>query len=85
MIGTRRRTVLYELRAYRTQRYDRSTERRARFSDCPVDRSKVEAWVVDYLTEFHDGKVVVDEITGRFLRTRRRRVFSATNQGRVYG
>jgi hypothetical protein len=54
--------ILYELHGYRTDHYDRGSERRIRLKDCGFKAGRVEAWIAAFLAEFPDGKVVVSVV-----------------------
>lgn len=82
---------LYELHAYRTQHYDRKSEKTVRLKDDNFGLPRVWEWIEKFLAEFPDGKVVVSEV-GPMRRFRQRwpgkekvtKIMTATNTGTEY-
>lgn len=78
--------ILYEVHAYRTKAFDRSTEAVIRLRS-GHGRDVLDSWIADYLAKYPDGKVVVSTVGKKTWRQRNhltKKLFVQTNQGKEF-
>lgn len=72
--------ILYEVKAYQTDHYDKSTEVVVRLRS-GHGRDVLDKWIADYLAKHQDGKVIVSIVDGRqrYRKKPTKKLFIQTN------